>query len=139
MSSTVYIVYTAPVFPDSDEEKIGILLVNLGTPRAPDKASVRTYLNEFLSDTRVVERPPILWQPILKGIILNTRPGRSAKAYRKVWTDEGSPLLLVGGGSNLVVSDAGFDGTVVHIASRGIHVHAIDACGGVLVTVGLSI
>jgi ferrochelatase len=88
-------VYTAPVFPDSDEEKIGILLVNLGTPRAPDKASVRTYLNEFLSDTRVVERPPILWQPILKGIILNTRPKKSAEAYQSVWTDEGSPLLVI--------------------------------------------
>ena len=87
--------YTAPVFPDSDEEKIGILLVNLGTPRAPDKAAVRTYLNEFLSDTRVVERPPILWQPILKGIILNTRPKKSAEAYRSVWTDEGSPLLVI--------------------------------------------
>ncbi|MEJ2309051.1 MAG: ferrochelatase [Gammaproteobacteria bacterium] len=87
--------YTAPVFPDSDEEKIGILLVNLGTPRAPDKAAVRTYLDEFLSDTRVVERPPILWQPILKGIILNTRPKKSAEAYRSVWTDEGSPLLVI--------------------------------------------
>ncbi|MGD8265779.1 MAG: ferrochelatase [Chromatiales bacterium] len=87
--------YTAPVFPDSDDEKIGILLVNLGTPRAPDKGAVRTYLDEFLSDTRVVERPPILWQPILKGIILNTRPKKSAEAYSSVWTEEGSPLLVI--------------------------------------------
>lgn len=87
--------YTAPVFPDQDDEKIGILLVNLGTPQAPDKGAVRTYLDEFLSDTRVVERPPILWQPILKGIILNTRPKKSAEAYKSVWTDEGSPLLVI--------------------------------------------
>ncbi|MGD8556086.1 MAG: ferrochelatase [Chromatiales bacterium] len=87
--------YTAPVFPDSDDEKVGIMLVNLGTPRAPDKGAVRTYLDEFLSDTRVVERPPILWQPILKGIILNTRPKKSAEAYSSVWTEEGSPLLVI--------------------------------------------
>ena len=87
--------YTAPVFPDSDDQKIGILLVNLGTPKSPDKSAVRTYLDEFLSDTRVVERPPIVWQPILKGIILNTRPKKSAEAYKSVWTEEGSPLLVI--------------------------------------------
>ena len=74
---------------------IGVLLVNLGTPEAPDAASVRTYLAEFLSDRRVIEIPQLLWQPILRGIILRTRPAKSAKAYREVWTDDGSPLLAI--------------------------------------------
>ncbi|HYU95664.1 MAG TPA: ferrochelatase [Sphingomicrobium sp.] len=71
---------------------IGVLLINLGTPDAPDARSVRRYLAEFLSDRRVVEIPSIAWQPILRGIILRTRPRKSAEAYRQVWTDEGSPL-----------------------------------------------
>ena len=74
---------------------IGVLLVNLGTPEAPDAASVRTYLAEFLSDRRVIEIPPLLWQPILRGIVLRTRPAKSARAYQEVWTDEGSPLLAI--------------------------------------------
>ncbi len=75
--------------------QIGILLVNLGTPDAPDPASVRRYLKEFLWDPRVVEVPRPLWWLVLHGVILNTRPRRSAKAYQKVWTDEGSPLLAI--------------------------------------------
>jgi ferrochelatase len=71
---------------------IGVLLVNLGTPDGPDPDSVRRYLKQFLSDTRVVEIPPIAWQLILRGIILNTRPQKSAKAYAKIWTERGSPL-----------------------------------------------
>ncbi len=74
--------------------KVGLLLVNLGTPDAPDTRSVRRYLKEFLSDRRVVEIPSIIWQPILRGIILNTRPRKSAEAYKMVWTDEGSPLAV---------------------------------------------
>ncbi len=72
--------------------KIGVLLVNLGTPDAPTTSAVKRYLKQFLSDRRVVEIPPLVWQPILRGIILNTRPQQSAKAYAKVWTDKGSPL-----------------------------------------------
>lgn len=72
----------------------GVLLVNLGTPEAPDRRSVRRYLKQFLWDPRVVELPRWLWWLILNGIILNIRPGRSARAYRQVWTDEGSPLLV---------------------------------------------
>ena len=73
--------------------RVGVLLVNLGTPDAPTPTAVRRYLAEFLSDRRVVEIPPLLWQPILRGIILNTRPRRSAAAYAKVWdTERGSPL-----------------------------------------------
>jgi ferrochelatase len=75
--------------------QIGVLLVNLGTPNAPDARSVRRYLAEFLSDRRVVEIPQILWQPILRGIILTTRPKKSAHAYAQVWTDEGSPLAAI--------------------------------------------
>ena len=73
----------------------GVLLVNLGTPDAPDTGSVRRYLAEFLSDKRVIEIPSLIWQPILRGIILNTRPKKSAAAYRKVWWDRGSPLAVV--------------------------------------------
>ncbi|QZD88801.1 ferrochelatase [Qipengyuania aurantiaca] len=74
---------------------VGVLIVNLGTPDAPEPGPVKRYLAEFLSDRRVVEIPPIAWQPILRGIILNTRPKKSAHAYRQVWTDEGSPLAVI--------------------------------------------
>ena len=74
---------------------VGVLLVNLGTPDAADAKSVKRYLAEFLSDRRVVEIPPLAWQPILRGIILNTRPKKSAHAYRQVWTDKGSPLAAI--------------------------------------------
>lgn len=78
--------------PPVKSGKIGVLLINLGTPDGPDPDSVKRYLKQFLSDTRVVEIPPIAWQLILRGIILNTRPQKSAKAYQKIWTDRGSPL-----------------------------------------------
>jgi len=80
--------------PPVAAKKIGVLLVNLGTPDAPDKQSVKRYLKEFLSDKRVVEIPSIIWQPILRGVILNTRPAKSAEAYRLVWTEDGSPLAF---------------------------------------------
>jgi ferrochelatase len=75
--------------------KVGVLLVNLGTPDAPEAGAVRRYLGEFLSDRRVVEIPPLLWQPILRGIILRTRPKKSAHAYSLVWTEDGSPLAAI--------------------------------------------
>ena len=84
-----------PDHPPVAAPHIGVLLVNLGTPDAPDAPSVRRYLAEFLSDRRVVEIPQILWQPILRGIILTTRPKKSAHAYAQVWTDEGSPLAAI--------------------------------------------
>lgn len=81
--------------PDAPTGKVAVLIVNLGTPDAPEKGAVKRYLAEFLSDRRVVELPPLLWQPILRGIILNTRPKKSAHAYAQVWTDEGSPLAAI--------------------------------------------
>ena len=73
----------------------GILLTNLGTPDAPTTVAVRRYLAEFLSDPRVIELAKPLWWMILHGIILRTRPRRSAQAYRKIWAKEGSPLLTI--------------------------------------------
>lgn len=71
-----------------------LLLVNLGTPTAPTPRAVRKYLAEFLSDPRVVELPRVLWWPILHGYVLRARPRRSAEAYAKIWTHEGSPLAV---------------------------------------------
>lgn len=73
----------------------GVLITNLGTPDAPTPAALRKYLAQFLSDSRVIETPRLLWWPILHGIILRVRPRRSARAYRKVWTEAGSPLLAI--------------------------------------------
>ncbi len=78
--------------PPAKSGRIGVLLINLGTPDGPDPQSVKRYLKQFLSDTRVVEIPPIVWQLILRGIILNTRPQKSSRAYTKIWTERGSPL-----------------------------------------------
>ncbi len=80
-----------PVAP----RRIGVLLMNLGTPEAPETGPVRRYLKQFLSDRRVVEIPPIIWQPILRLFVLTTRPSKSAHAYAQIWTPEGSPLAVV--------------------------------------------
>lgn len=74
---------------------LGVLLINLGTPDAPTVPAVRRYLAEFLSDPRVVELPPPLWWPILHGLILRLRPRRSARSYRSLWTEKGSPVLVI--------------------------------------------
>ena len=81
-------------FDHGQPHRIGVLITNLGTPTAPEKGALRTYLKQFLSDPRVVEAPRALWWLILNGGILNIRPARSAASYRKVWTDQGSPLLV---------------------------------------------
>ena len=83
--------------PPIPPRRIGVLLVNLGTPDAPTPEVVKRYLREFLSDPRVVELPALLWQPILRGIILNTRPKKSAHAYAQVWDRQRdmSPLRAV--------------------------------------------
>ena len=73
-------------------EKVGVLLINLGTPDGTDYWSMRRYLSEFLSDPRVIEVPQPIWQLILQGPILTFRPSKSGQAYKKVWTEDGSPL-----------------------------------------------
>jgi len=86
--------------------RIGVLLMNLGTPDAPDAKSVKRYLGEFLSDRRVVEIPQIAWQPILRGIILQTRPKKSAHAYSLVWSEDGSPLAAITKAQSLALQGA---------------------------------
>lgn len=75
--------------------KIGVLVVNLGTPEAPTAAALRPYLRQFLSDPRVIELPKLQWQLILNLFVLTRRPKASAHAYGAVWTEEGSPLLAI--------------------------------------------
>jgi ferrochelatase len=81
--------------PSIPRPKIGVLLINLGTPDAPEARAVRRYLAEFLSDPRVIEIPKLAWKPILHGVILRTRPRKSAEAYNQIWTNEGSPLRVI--------------------------------------------
>jgi len=83
-----------PAYRHGQPARTGVLLVNLGTPDAPTAPALRRYLAEFLSDKRVVEIPRLVWWPILHGIILRTRPARSAAKYATVWTPEGSPLAV---------------------------------------------
>jgi ferrochelatase len=83
-----------PAYRHDQTARIGILLINLGTPQAPTAPALRTYLKEFLSDRRVVEIPRLVWWPILNGIILNTRPKKSAEKYASIWTPAGSPLKV---------------------------------------------
>lgn len=85
---------SSPEYEHGLPESLGILLVNTGSPDAPTPAAVRRYLKQFLSDPRVIETSRLIWWPILHGYILRTRPEQSAAAYRKIWTDHGSPLLL---------------------------------------------
>ena len=84
-----------PEFKYDTPAATGILITNLGTPDAPTPAALRKYLAQFLSDPRVIETPRLLWWPLLHGIILRLRPRRSARAYREVWTEDGSPLLAI--------------------------------------------
>src|SRR5690349_14350000 len=84
-----------PDHPHIPDQRVGVLLINLGTPDEASPAAVRRYLGEFLSDRRVVEIPPLVWQPILRGVVLRTRPKKSAHAYRQVWTEAGSPLAAI--------------------------------------------
>jgi ferrochelatase len=79
---------------DTRNGKLGVLLTNLGTPDAPTAPALRRYLAEFLSDPEVVTLPKLLWLPVLHLLILRTRPAKSAKAYERIWTPEGSPLLV---------------------------------------------
>ncbi|MFP4313645.1 MAG: ferrochelatase [Alphaproteobacteria bacterium] len=86
--------HTPADHPQVKPRKIGVLLLNLGTPDATDYFSMRRYLSEFLSDKRVIDYPAYFWQPLLQGIILTSRPFRSGAAYRKIWNNERSESPL---------------------------------------------
>ncbi|MBV8659223.1 MAG: ferrochelatase [Burkholderiales bacterium] len=83
-----------PAHRHDQPPRVGVLLINLGTPAAPTPAAVKPYLRQFLSDPRVVEIPRLVWWVILNGIILNTRPKQSAAKYATIWTPDGSPLAI---------------------------------------------
>ena len=106
-----------PRFPSG---KVGVLLLNLGTPDSPDYWPMRRYLGEFLSDRRVIETNPVLWQVILQGIILNTRPQKSGANYRKIWDNEAgdSPLRVITRRQSEKLQAALGDGVMVDFAMR---------------------
>lgn len=115
--------------------KVGVLLVNLGTPDAPEPKAVKRYLREFLSDPRVVEIPALVWQPVLRGIVLNTRPKKSAHAYSLIWTEEGSPLAAITARQTQALADAFGPDVVIDYAMRygnpaiGARIDALMAAG----------
>lgn len=112
----------SPEFTHAQEDKIGVLVTNLGTPDAPTTKALRTYLAEFLADPRVVEAPRLIWWFALHGVILRIRPPRSAKSYQKVFTDEGSPLLFHTRNQSVAIAkrlqEQGLDNVVVDFAMR---------------------
>lgn len=124
-----------PDHPPVATGKIGVLLINLGTPEAPEPRAVRRYLAEFLSDRRVVEIPPYVWQPILRGVILRTRPRKSAHAYGLVWREDGSPLAAITIAQAEALRDAFGPDVVVEHAMRYGHpaiadrIHLLKARG----------
>ena len=96
--------------------KVGVLLVNLGTPDAPTARDIRKYLGEFLSDPRVIEIPRYLWKPILHGLVLTLRPKKLAPRYAGIWLQDGSPLMVYSRrqaeGVAAALREAGVDATV---------------------------
>ncbi len=94
---------------------VGVLMINLGTPDQPTASAIRRYLAEFLSDPRVIELPPWLWQVILRGVILNLRPRKLEPRYQEIWLEQGSPLL--------VWSQAQAEGVQVVLRGSGVDVH----------------
>jgi protoporphyrin/coproporphyrin ferrochelatase len=107
-----------PDHPPIPPRRVGVLLTNLGTPDAPEAAAVRRYLAEFLSDPRVIEIPKLVWQPILRGVILRTRPAKSAHAYAQVWSEEGSPLAAITRAQARALADAFGPDVTVDYAMR---------------------
>jgi protoporphyrin/coproporphyrin ferrochelatase len=107
-----------PDHPPVQAPRVGVLLINLGTPDAPDIPAVKRYLAEFLSDRRVVELSPIIWQPILRGLVLTTRPKKSAAAYHEVWSPDGSPLAAITKTQNAALQGAFGPNVMVDWAMR---------------------
>ena len=97
---------SAELAPIIDNSLTGVLLVNLGTPEEPTAKGLRPYLGQFLGDPRVIDYPRWFWLPLLHGIILNVRPKKSAKLYASIWTDDGSPLLVISQSLARKVQDA---------------------------------
>ncbi len=88
--------YRSPTLPAHRSiEPVGVLLTNVGSPDAPTGAALRPYLAQFLGDDRVIEYSNLYWKPLLHGVILNTRPWRSARLYERIWSEDGSPLLAI--------------------------------------------
>lgn len=87
--------FSAKISREENQAKTAVLLTNLGSPDEPNSSALRRYLREFLSDPRVVEIPRFIWFIILYGIILITRPAKSAKLYQSIWTKQGAPLLTI--------------------------------------------
>ncbi|HET9372525.1 MAG TPA: ferrochelatase [Vicinamibacterales bacterium] len=101
--------------------RVGVVLLQLGTPSAPTPEALRRYLGEFLWDRRVIDLPRAMWWPILHGRVLRTRPAASAKLYAKVWTSEGSPLAVTTDRQAKALADdlaASHHGVVVRVAMR---------------------
>jgi ferrochelatase len=94
MTSSAHAPQARPAAATERSATIGVLLAQLGTPAAPTAAALRPYLRQFLTDPRVVDLHPLRWWPILYGIVLTLRPKRSARLYRNIWQDEGSPLMI---------------------------------------------
>jgi ferrochelatase len=109
-----------PVFHAANRPtpRIGVLLANLGTPDEPTPSALRRYLAEFLSDPRVIEIPKIVWQCVLHGIILRTRPKKSAALYRGIWTSEGSPLLVISKQQQIAIQEQLGSGYSVKLGMR---------------------
>jgi ferrochelatase len=127
--------------PQVPAPKVGVLLVNLGSPDEPTPVAVRRYLAEFLSDRRVVEIPPLVWRLILYGFVLRTRPKNSAHAYSQIWTDKGSPLTVITAEQTAALTGAFGAGVTVDYAMRygtrsiGERLEALkkDSCDRILV------
>lgn len=113
----------ADSFAHGSPARTAVMLVQLGTPAAPTAAALRSYLKQFLSDPRVVEIPPIVWQPILRGPILASRPAKSAAKYASIWTSEGSPLRVNTERQSVMLQgwlgERGHDVDVVHAMRYG--------------------
>src|ERR1700721_513060 len=86
--------YRAVVHEATTPERIGVLMVNLGTPDSPSYFAVQRYLREFLGDRRVIDTARAIWLPLLYGLVLPFRPLRTVRNYRKIWMPEGSPLAV---------------------------------------------
>ncbi len=118
----------------------GVLLVNLGSPAAPTPEALRDYLREFLSDRRVVTLPPLLWQPVLRGLVLPRRAPRAAELYRRVWTEQGSPLVATGRRQAAALAERLGPGYRVRLAMRygqpslqeGLRALLADGCHGIV-------